>query len=274
MKIEKLFSYKSPGQIWRIQISDNDRLVVETRDLKTKEVFFHCFELDSGKVMFEDLQLDEKNYIGIETIHKNIIYFHKYPQRDMPGHKEIIAFDIDSRKVLWENRDLSFLFALGDLIYGFQQGFEDRCFFALNYLSGEMIKEYGNDYKTINIMRRKADDEIDWNNYRYPKVLSKEEENERIAEVIASNTQNLLLEGDVEYNCSGNLLCFNFHSKIFEGSYLNRFMAVNLNGGGILLDEVLNLNAPTLFADSFFIYKNYLFLLREKNEVIVYTMEA
>jgi hypothetical protein len=48
---------------------------------------------------------------------------------------------------------------------------------------------------------------------------------------------------------------------------------MNLTNEQILLNEVLNANAASLFTDSFFVYKNFLFLLREKNEIIVYDIE-
>lgn len=270
MKIKKHFKYKSQRQIWRILISDSDKLILETRDTGTKEVFFNCYELNTGKPVFADLQLEDKFWLGIEAVYKNIIYFHKFPKPDMPGHKQIIAFDIASQKILWINNELSFLFIDEDLVYGFQQGFEERSFYALDYLNGELVKEFGNDYKTINAFRAKSEEEKDWSDFLYPRILTEAENDIRIDRAVKSKTENLAIEGEVEYNFSGDLLCFNFHSKVFEGSFVNRFFAVNLSDGKMLLDEVLNANATALFADSFFVYKNFLFLLREKNEIMVY----
>ncbi|PKL82644.1 MAG: hypothetical protein CVV24_09065 [Ignavibacteriae bacterium HGW-Ignavibacteriae-3] len=272
MKIKKHFKYKSHGQIWRILISDSDKLIIETRDRVTKEVFYQCYELGTGKSIFTDLQLEDKFWVGIEGLYKNIIYFHKFPKPDMPGHKQIIAFDIASQKTLWSNTDLSFLFIDDDLVYGFQQGFEERTFYALDYLSGAVLKEFGNDYKTINMLRAESEEEKDWSDYLYPKKFTEAETDLRVDKAVKSKTENLAIEGEVEYNFSGDLLCFNFHSKVFEGSFVNRFFAVNLSNGKLLLDEVLNANATALFTDSFFVYKNFLFLLREKNEVIVYAL--
>ncbi len=271
--MKKHFSYKSPRQIWRILISDSDKLILETRDTSTKEVFYLCYELESGRVIFADLQLEEKFWLGIEAVYKDIIFFHKFPKPDLPGHKQIIAFDIASQKILWINSDLSFLFVNDDVVYGFQQGFEERYFFSLDYLNGELIKEFGSDYKTINELRNKAEDEKDWSRYIYPKAFNNEENDLRIHEAIKAETKNLAIEGEVEYNLCGNLLLFNFHSKVFEGSYVNKFISMNLDDEKILLNEVLNANASSLFTDSFFVYKNFLFLLREKNEVSIYEIE-
>ncbi|MBA4406582.1 hypothetical protein C0389_04850 [bacterium] len=273
MKITKLYSYKSPGQIWRILISDSNKLILETRDTNSKEVFYNCFRLESGEKYFSDLQLEEKFWLGIEAVYKDIIFFHKFPKPDLPHHKQIIAYDIASEKILWTNSVLSFLFVHNDLVYGFQQGFEERHFYSLDYLSGEIVKEFGDDYKTINALRSQAEEEKDWSDYIYPKVLDKNENDIRIGEAVKAQTKNLAIEGEVEYNLYQNLLLFNFHSKISEGSFVNRFSAINLISGKIIHSEILNENTAVLFTDSFFVFKNFLFLLRKKNEVAVYKIE-
>ncbi len=272
MKITKHFSLKSQKQIWRIIISDTDKLIFETRDTNTKETFYCCHNVTTQENIFSDIQLDEKYYLGIEAVYKDIIFFHKFPKPDLPGHKQIIAFDIASQKILWTNVDLSFFFIDDNLVYGFQQGFEERYFFALDYLSGELVKEFGDDYKTINALRNKAENEKDWSNYLYPQIF-KHGSNEKIDHAINSQINKLDIAGNVEYNVYNYLLLFNFHSKVFEGNMANKFIAFDLKTDKILLTEVLNANTTALFTDSFFVYKNLLFLLREKNEVLIYKIE-
>lgn len=273
MEIKRLYSYKSDKQIWRILISDSEKLILETRDLNTKEVFFNCYYLENGKNIFHNLQLEEKCWIGIEEIYKDIIFFHYFPKPDMPHHKGIIAFDIASQNILWTNNEFSFLFVSNDKVYGFKQGFEERFFSTLDYLSGELIEEFGPDHKKINTLQKISENEKDWGSYLYPEVLSKDETDSRIAEVIQKQTKDTIVEGEVEYNSKNDLLFFNFHTKVFENSFVNRFLVVDLHSSKVILSEILNANATALFTDSFFIYKEYLFLLREKNEVVVYKID-
>ena len=271
--MEKHFTYKSDKQIWRILISDSNKLILETRDLSTKEVFFNCYYLENGENIFHDLQLEEKCWIGIEEIYKDIIFFHYFPKPDMPHHKGIIAFDIVSQNILWTNNEFSFLFVNEDKVYGFKQGFEERFFSSLNYLSGKLIEEFGSNHKKINTLQKISENEKDWDSYLYPKTLSKDEIDSRIAEAIQKQTKDIIVEGEIEYNSKSDLLFFNFHTKVFENSFVNRFLTVDLNANKVILSEILNANATALFTDSFFIYKKYLFLLREKNEVVVYKID-
>lgn len=272
MTLTELYTYKTSSQIWRILISDLEKMIVETRDKSTKEVSFQCLDLENGEIIFSDLQLEEKHWLGIETIYKNIIFLHKFPKPDMPGHKEIIAFDILTQEVLWINNELAFLFVYKDIVYGFKQGFEERYFTSLNYLTGEFIEDIGPDNKRINRLRDLSENEKDWQVYGFPKVFV-ENEDSSVTKAVKSQIKNLEIVGNIEYSLYYDLLFFNFHYKETPSSTVNRFTAVNLENGKVLITSVLNTNVRALFTDSFFVYKNFLILLREKNEVIVYKIE-
>ena len=272
MNLTKLYSYKSSGQIWRILISDNEKLILETRDRTTKEVSIQCLNLFSGDKIFTDLQLEEKQWIGIETIYKDIILFHKFPKPDMPGHKEIIAFDIANQKIVWENKDLSFLFAYQNKIYGFKQGFEERYYTILDYLTGEVLEDLGNDFKNINALRNISENEKDWSVYTFPKTFVPQEDIV-VTKAIQSQISNLEVVGNVEYILYYDLLLFNFHQKDSTSTTSNNFIALDITDNKVLLSKVINTNVRAFFTDSFFAYKNLVFLLREKNEVIIYSIK-
>ena len=272
MNLTKLYSYKSSGQIWRILISDNEKLVMETRDRSSKEVSIQCFNLFSGEKVFTDFQLEEKHWIGIETIYKDVILFHKFPKPDMPGHKEIIAFDINAQKVLWENKDLSFLFAYQDKVYGFKQGFEERYYTTLNYLTGEVLEELGSDFENINSLRSLSENEKDWSVYTFPKIFAPEED-VVVTNAIQSQIADREIVGNVEYILYYDLLLFNFHQKDSASATTNNFIAIDLAVNKVLLTKIINTNVRAFFTDSFFAYKNLLFLLREKNEVLIYSIK-
>ena len=265
------FSYSSNHQIWRIQITDSDKLILETRDMDSKEVYFHCVDLTDSSIIFENFQLEEKHWIGIESIYKDIIFFHRFPKPDMPGHKEVTAFDISSQKILWNNEDLSFLFAFGDKVYCFKQGFEERYFYSLDILTGELKEELGDNYQLLNNIRNDAESKKDWSVYGYPKSMSEAEG--LIVEVINKYSSGYEIAGEIEFNTYKNYLMFNFHSKTKEGSFDNHFYLIDLDSRKVLNDEILNKNAPSLFKDAFFVYKNFLFLLKEKNEVLIFNLE-
>lgn len=266
------FKYSSDKQLFRILISDSDKLILETRNSETKEVYFHCFDLETGEEIFCNLQLEEKQWAGIETIFKDIIYFHKFPKPDLPGHKEIIAFDIASQKILWTNSDYTFQFVHRNKVFCFTQGFEERNYFALDYLTGELLEELGSNYSIINNFRLEADQSKDWSRYVYPMRLS-ESENETAKKLIESKTEKLQLTGEIEFNICKNMLLFNYHENNGNRTFTNKILVVDVDSSETIFETVLNQNVTNLFTDSFFIYKKFLFLLKGKNAIDVYNLE-
>jgi hypothetical protein len=270
MNLNKHFTVKSNWQIWRILISESDYLVLESRDKDTKEVFFHSYHLETGKPLFENFQLDEKYYVGIETIYKDILYFHKYPKPDLPNHKGIAAFDIVTSEMLWDNEEYSFLFAHNEKLYCFKQGFDERYFYTVDYKTGEMLEDIGSDYRKINALRMEADRQNNFDDYIFPKLDFEESE---FKPLILDNLKNLEVHGNIEYATFDNLLMFNYHLKEGGEFYTNYFRIIDLQNHNTLFEEALNKKAGSLFTDSFFIYKNYLILLKEKDGLNIYKLE-
>jgi len=270
--VKKIYSYKDKNQIWRILISNSDKLVLETRNINTKEVFYHCFKLDTGKKIFSGLQLEEKYWLGIEAVYNDIIFFHKFPKPDLPNHREIIAFDINVQKVLWSNKETAFLFIYNNKVYVFNQGFEERFFYTFNIMTGELLDNLGSDFQTINKLKLLADEQNNWEYYIYPKIFHKGEVDIAIERLILKQINNIDIVGEVEYNVYQNILFFNYHIRLTDNTYVNKFIAKDLNNGKVLIAEVLNKEAKSLLTDSFFVYKDLLFLLIEKNEIEVYRL--
>lgn len=265
------FKYSSPKQLWRILISESDKLILETRDMESKEVFFNCIDLKNVQKIFSDLQHEEKSWIGIEDIYKDIIYFHKYVKPDMPGHKGIIAFDIETQKILWTNKELIYFFADADKVFCFTQGFDERAFYSLNYITGELLEDLGSNYQSINTLKDSSKNPRDWSVYIYPQIFNTAEE--KIYKIVKPHIRNMEITGNIEYIVYEDLLLFNYHNRTSENKFDNNFIVININSGKVVWRDVLNAAVSALYTDSFFIYKNFLFLLKGKNEVTIFNLE-
>lgn len=274
MKIKNLYTYKSEQNIWRILLTDADQFVIETRDINSKEVFFNCIDIETGKNVFKDFQLEDKYWVGIETIYKDVIYFHKYAKPDLPGHKEIFCFDIATQKILWNQDSLTFLFVYNDIVMSASNTFEGWHFYALDYKTGEVITDYGTNAAQINALKNIADDEKDYSLYKFPEKITKDiikkiDEDTVIKEIIS----NLDIAGDIEYAYYNDLFLMNYHYKIPGGFLQNKFAAVDLEKNQIIFTEILNSEAKAFAPDAFFVYRNILILLKERDQIIICRIE-
>lgn len=271
MKIKKLYKHDNKKQIWRILPTSENKIVVEEREPTTKEVFFSCLDIKSGKKIFKDLQLEEKNWIGIESIYNDIIFFHAYGTPNMPAHKGIITFDIISQTTLWQNNSYIFSFILNDKVYCFQQRFEGRRFFALDYLTGNVLEDIGNEASAINKLKEESDAKLWQQNYLFPEYFNRNNSAEKHYE---KYLQQVLIEkvikGEINYLNYEDILLFNFHEVTKTNTLSNEFIAVDLAKNKFLLKETLDKNLINLMPESFFVKDNFLFLIVDKTKLLVY----
>ncbi len=274
MKLKKLYKHDNKKQIWRILPTGNKKLVIEERDASTKEVFFNCLDIESGKKIFKDFQLDEKNWIGIESIYKDVIFFHAYGKPDMPAHKSIIAFDIKPQTILWQNDNYVFSFVFEDKVYCYQQRFESRVFFALDYLTGNVIEDFGSDVTIVNELKEKSEKEFYEQNYFFPEYFNR---NSSVKNEWQNYLSNILIEniikGEISYLKFKDLLMFNYHEVSKSNTLNNIFTAVDLSKNKIILKETLDKDLSSLMPESFFVKDDFIFLIVDKTKLFVYQIK-
>jgi len=272
MKLKKRYKFTTQAQIWRLVLaeSDNDKLIIETRDTGSddKEVYYNCMDLKSGKLLFSNIQLDEKSWVGIETIYKDVILFHQYAIPNMPGHKKIIAFDINSQKVIWQNDEFIFRFVYKDQIYTSFPSMLGEKYFALNFRTGEIESPEG--VSPEEVLEKSQLATHDYSNYKFPEILEGSSHNfEEITSIVENRIQNVEINGKIEYVEFDDVVLFNYHTTNADKSVINKFLAVDKSRNKTIFSEVLNKSTKTYAPDSFFTYKSFLFLLKEKKEVLV-----
>jgi len=271
VKLKKLYKHDNKKQIWRILPSTDNKVVVEERDPVSKEVFFCCFDIESGKKIFNEFQLDEKSWCGIEAIYKDIIYFHLYGKPDMPDHKSIIAFDIKSQTILWKNDSYKFSSVYEDKIYCFNQGFESTAYYTLDYLTGDVIDDLGTDISIVKQIKEKADEEFWKQNYLFPSFFNR---NDDAVEIHEKHLQDLInnkaIKGEISFIKINDILLYSFHEVNKNNLLNNIFYSYDLLKNKILFEETLDKNLINLMPESFFIKDNFLFLIVDKTKLVIY----
>jgi len=253
MKLKKLYSFSDGNQVWRILLSGSEKFLFETRDTDIKQAYFHSYEIFTGKSIFKNFQLEEKYWIGIETIYNDIIYFHKFAKPDMPGHKSIIAVDINSQKVLWQNDSYAFMFIYDDKVYGFIEKFEGKSYVALDYKSGEIIEDLGSNQTEISRIKNLADEASDYSDYLFPEIFNRTfETRSRVVSAIENEVNKIEITGNIEYTIYEKMLLMNFYSKAKADKLQNIFVATDLNTGEKIFTEILNLNVNAVAPDKEF----------------------
>lgn len=273
MKLKKKYRFDNKRQIWRIIPTNSGKLIIEERESEQKQVYFHCIELTSGKKILQDFQLDDKFWVGIESVKDDYIYFHKFAKPDMPKHKGIFAFDIKTKKIFWENSNLTFQFMFRDKMYAYVEEFGGKKFFALNLQDGTVEDELGDNPLLINELRDQSIADNIPAGYLFPEVFSSDSliENNTF-DLISSLKTDFMISGQIEYLLKNGLLMMSFHTVNEKGKLNNIFKAVDLSGRKYILEEVLNKDTSLFYTDSFFVKDDFLFLLFGKTRLEVYNI--
>jgi hypothetical protein len=273
MKIKKKYTHDNGRPIWRILPTELGKLIIEEREKENKQVYFNCLNIESGKKIFKNFQTEEKFWIGIETVYKDVIYFHKFVKPDMPQHTGIIAMDLNEQKILWENFNNSFLFTWKEKVYVFQQNFERRKYFSLDYKSGNLLENFGDDAGKINSVKKELDESDAYAGYLFPiSYNSNITVPANLKEVFQKLRNDFTFSGNIEYVLKNDLLLFNFHIVNSEGNLSNRFKALDLSSGKYIFEETLIKETRAFAPDSFFVKDDLLFLLFGKNRLSVYSI--
>ena len=268
--IKKQYSFTNNRIIWRLIPSESGYLVIEERDLNTREVFFNCLKTTDGKILFKNFQLDEKYWIGIESVHRNTIFFHKFRKPDMPGHIGIYAFDLLSKKLTWQNDDLIFLLAKDDKVFTYQATFEGRQYYLLDSLTGKIIKDLGSEFNEIKKLREESIQNDFVNSFLFPKTFSPNEANSDIVAIFNKLSADRKISGIINWLKLNDFLMFNYHEENNNGTFNNYFKIFDSVKNKIVLNETLNSKSKKMIFESFFIIGDLLFLLVEKQRLVVY----
>lgn len=270
MKLLKLYSYSNNKQIWRIIPTTSDKIAIEERT-PDKQVFFSCFHLNDGRKIFSDYQLDEKYWIGIEAIHNDIIYFHKYEKPDMPTHRGIIALDIPSQRELWRNEDYYFSFISDEKIFCKRQFFESSEYFSVNLLSGESDDNLLIEKDDIEEKKLLTENELNYDSYKFPQKWFANESDSLINDKKLNELLNSEpVAGNIEFITVNENLLISYNVLEKGNLFTNNFKMINLTTGEINYETTLADYSKTMLLDSFFIKDNYLFLLKGKNSLDVF----
>lgn len=265
--IKKNYTFNNERNIWRLLLTDLDQIVIEERDINKKEVFFSCIDYKTGTPFWKNKTFaNEKFWIGIEGTSSNVLFLHLYEKPNIPNHKKIIAVELNSGDELWRNEDLVYYNSDRNNIYAFKQKFENKLFYKLNILTGEIEAELGNENEASYIISNIP--EKDYSKYIFGVNIHELKEKNNVFEIISKHAPQNRYFDFIEYIEKDQYLIFNYYDKLKESKLTNRLVIHNMLENKTELIETINSSTPAPVPDSFFMYENLLFFVKDKQELV------
>lgn len=271
MNLKKHFSFSSKNQLWRLLINDKDDLMIESRDNNTKEVSYYFVNIPSKKVIRNKINLPDNVWIAVESFFGNIVYFHKFVKPDLPIHSGIIAYDLLEDKIIWENPNYRFFIVDEDYLIAQKQGFEETQLIKLDLHTGEFLDNLNLTLDEIEIMHNNFLAKFNYEYYDYPDNFNFDD-NTLLSKTLDKYSKKFPIKFTPQVIYLENFIFCSFHLLTNKGIN-NYFIAINTDKEKVVEEIILNKNVKGFVPESFFMYKNYLILLKDKTELLIYKME-
>jgi hypothetical protein len=245
--LSPIFSIKFGGIIWKIEVNDKYGLIaIESRSLESKKTSFSVINYKTGEILIKERIFQETWNLNLAYIAEKNLILTAYGQTGSPESKGIISVNNKDAELLWEHYNLSLNKANDEGLQVFDPRINPRRLTWISHIKGENIAESD---KTEHNNETLIHPEFK-TQFSIPDFILREE-----------------IIGDLSVLCVRDLTIISFHEKV-QNIIQQRLLVYQ--DDTILLDEILISGIQKLQPESFFMQKNHLFCIRNKNEIVSY----
>ncbi|MCS7229751.1 MAG: DUF4905 domain-containing protein [Candidatus Kryptonium sp.] len=274
-KIKPLWVFKSPEnfKIWKIFPTRFDKILCELRNIDKKMVKFVCLSTINGKLVWENLNIDEPWWIQISDSDEELFFVCEFKRPDFPIQGKIYAVNSEDGKILWENDTYNFLFALNGKVYTAKNLIEHRSFFELDSRTGEIIRELGEDTDFINELK-----EIKSESMRFIETPLPFDENLPNYDEISENVKLFIQNADPRFTpeilTKENFAILNYHTlnkpklPLEIEKFSNILKIVDIERSEVIYEDVLYSDLSFFIPDAFFCKDDLVFYVKNQTELI------
>jgi hypothetical protein len=216
-----------------------------------------------------DNSFGEQWWIGIEGVHDGILFLHKFAQPDMPEHRGIVAVEIRSGHVLWQNDGWKFEGASGNALFASSRSLTGGMFFEADFRSGITTGEFSSE-EAVKQAAKVTTNGIP-ESEKFPLFLPDIDSGDsEITSLIRNHSDAGRLVGPVEYLELRSLLVYAYHERTPSSTHERMVLDHHLNvvsEDEVLFSEILNRNAPAVMAGNFFVENDMLFFVHERTKL-------
>ncbi len=240
--LKPAYSAKCEGIIWKIILDEIKEIIVWECRTKDKKVSFYAYDIKNQRTLLNNFKFDDDWELSINTVKEGILYFNGHESDFSPVQKGLISFDLETREIIWQNFSISAQLFTNDGIIVFDTKILPRKYRLIAYQTGMPVKD-------LNIA-----DLAGYKGLGNAIVLPTMTE----AKDIINTSYQLSLN---------NLNISSYYQQKDEA--IDQYIRVEKNGE-ILLNEILNEQIQKISFDTFFVWHNHLFYIRNKSEIVSY----
>jgi hypothetical protein len=249
---------------------------IEDRNTTDKNVTFLCIDRHTGKVLWQDVRLDEPWWISMGFIEGGTLILHGFSSPDMPDPKGIYALDLSTGAVKWSNGEMRPLFTGGGSIFAGRVDADDQRFFELDLAGGSIVRELDPAVlSSLRAMPSRQASPVVFPTGRDAAAGFPDPEIERLYHARLSAYER---GGLVEAINRPGALVFGIYEQIapdpLNPSYAQRLEVLDPASGSVIYDDTLIGKTPVCVPDTFFCIDDSLYYIRERNTLCAVRLPA
>ncbi len=256
--------------IWRLLISPSGVLVGEERDIEAKTASLFAIDLLAGKTLWRHVTLDEPWWFASEKATEETLFLQTYRKPDLPEPKGIIAIDLKTGNVRWQQHEFSLFRIDRDKVFATRLGFSRRDYLSLDPRTGGIVEELGDTapaLKQLNV----SSTEPDTNTLNSNPLRS----NDPACEMFYAVVDPTDIRGPVEYLEFKDYNMYCYHARVRGGAdamlqnmLTNELVVLGRKSGKVIFRETLHRETPFPLPDNFFVTHDTLIYVKEKRELV------
>ncbi|MCX6133415.1 MAG: DUF4905 domain-containing protein [Ignavibacteriales bacterium] len=262
------WSYTASGIVWRLLFTARGRIVGESRDQEKKTASFFCLDEESGRCLWQDLRVDEAWWVGMEGVQEDTLLLHGFSSPDMPEHRGIRAYDVETGNLLWRNDEATCWFGTGARLFAYRDLFERRVGYEIDLRSGEVKTTYDQSLQELHeIRRRAAADYVP--EVTLPEILNEESAEPSTVAFVKRVTKGKDVAGNIEFIQQDDVIAFNYHvraqaAKTQPPVFENHLFVYELSRDKRVFSEIIGRALKAQVPDAFFLRKGKLFYIKDQ----------
>jgi hypothetical protein len=258
--------------VWRIRLDTTaKRLALEVRDADVLLAHFYTFDAHLSDMKRLTLSQGQAWWQGLEDAQNGYIYLHGYGDRKLGQHQGITALAAASDTKSWEEAELAFYGLTADGLLAYPAATPEADFQLLEMSTGKPLK--------TDISQQQAAEAVEQNSQSryseaiYPGLyLEGEGYYKEVREFLEAQLHAKPVQA-IEYAETDTALVTSYYERELDGLLIN-YIAVFDMEGHLQLKEKLANGLSGIGSDTFFIFMDDLYFIRDKAILEVYRLLA
>lgn len=265
------WSFSCGGTLWRLLLGEQGSIVGECRDQEKKETTFFCLNGETGSRSWTYSSAEERWWLGLEDVCRNRALIHGFESPDLPGHKRLLALDLDSGAEVWRNDEVTYWFSYQSRVYVYRTMFEKRIAEVLDLETGELLESHDaiEDLAAVRELARQEDPHA---SLEFPELLDPAGAPLKFRTLIEREIRNHRLVGQIEAVVKERFLVMNYH-RVSKGStpenfrLENQLLIFDSGTGKKVYSDLLAQDAHAPVPDAFFVKDSSVYFIKDQKNL-------